>query len=869
MSKSKLIYTLTNVGLSGLLAAILITITACSSSSDSTADTNPNGQQSNPDFILKADAITFNQLNIYKGHIKEGSTNPPVLNVGNINSGELVTIDIEFEVDEGTTEYGLEALLIPESIYSQIEPGSTVEEIINSDIVSADANQVDEFINLGGVFVDKISAGSAHGYIYSKLPVIGKDTLYKVLVMPSLAFLAGGEAIVDEDIKNVKVYLSDVILNINRLDEVSIKIITTPLVTDDNAITQLETGAKFGRNGYSIEPVFQTTVDLDLTTFKDFEEIVFSVNWNQSLIRVFPLGMLSYDEAGNSIVSSEARFIVDKTSATSVKIPVVVFNTTAAESEMLKFSTSIRNVSSQTVNDGEFELIVKHNEGGTLVDTGVRQIFKIPMVRMDNRLEVISEEEIIDYAVLRAGSTNEACVIIAPGDFDVDTDLLNIDAQAEIIALPCMDENAIDYDRSLWRYNINTKQIVSKEKDINGDTYCITWADQNPAPGSFLANDFNLRKCIVDSVGNGNISQKFVFENNKIRNEAANIYLDIIFTQATTKEIILTQTNNPAEVSNFFRDTNGVDLDDNGRLFHVGKFYDRGWGDKDLARIELKYGGESYINYMPVVGAVAEGSAEVKLYLFGGENELMGIKFGAKRHLAKKISLLGDNSPKAKVENGTFIKMGITGLAVYERGEIKELEIKNSYDPVGFVGNELADMVGVEDYENNLLDYKLDHEIIQHRIYIAGFPIDLAAGAKIKANITMAVKSPGIGIEAVVSDEVSASGYLSGQLDLGILKPGVEGEIEMITQKLEWSTIAAFQSPNTTEFIFNMGSSLKAELKLLRGKLFATLEYPAACWCVPPFKMKTGKKEIYTSPYLFKDKWDVFSKNLASVPVGL
>ncbi|MCK4709358.1 MAG: hypothetical protein KAU21_12130, partial [Gammaproteobacteria bacterium] len=270
-----------------VLAVVLLLLVACGGGGSGSNSNETNLVESNPEFLAKAEAVSFSQLRLYPGHVSEtgGLTE---LDVNNLASGDLITVEVEFSVTDTLTDYSVAVQLVPLSIFSQLDQGNTIGEIVN-----ADTQQGEDFIELGGAYVDQIQSGVIHVVIHAKLPILEQDTVYKVLVTPSLAYLASGKDINNDDVNSVPVFFDDRELTISKLDAVSVKIVETADFIVDNEFTQLEIGGAIDANGFSVEPLFQTSIEVDITSFTESEEVVLSLSWVQPGGDSFPLGLLS------------------------------------------------------------------------------------------------------------------------------------------------------------------------------------------------------------------------------------------------------------------------------------------------------------------------------------------------------------------------------------------------------------------------------------------------------------------------------------------------------------------------------------------------------------------------------------------------
>ncbi|MDH5354476.1 MAG: hypothetical protein OEY09_08550 [Gammaproteobacteria bacterium] len=845
-----------------VVMATLTLLSACGGGGGSGSG-GPGGSpaESNPDFIAKAEAISFTQIRLYDGHINPADPAPVELDVNTLESGDLITVDVEFEITGSVSEYSLLVQLVPQSVFDQLRTGNTVGEIF-----PADSLQVADFIDLGGAYLDTPQPGIFHGVIHAKLPVLEQDTIYKVLVTPSLEYLSASTPISNDDILVMPALLDNRQLLVGQLGQVSVKIAEVPNLSIDNEFTQLEIGSKFDVNGFSIEPIFQTSIEVDLTSFAIAENIILSLSWTSSGGGTFPLGLLTSDVDGNPVISTDPQFKINSTDATSVTIPVVAYSTNKAQSALLRESTDIRDIADQAVQTGNFNLSVFYIENGLPVDTGQQHTFSIPLVSQDNSPLVLSDEAAVNFTVLRAGLTNDACVVIRNTAFNIDTGELITDVEGELIATPCPAAGTVVPDEMLWRYDLTTKQFISKEKDLNNNNYCIAWADQPPS-SNFFPLDFNLRKCAFETSAPGTaiISQRFIFDGQKIRLEEIPAYLEVIITTSFTKEVTAVfyqDLNFIPTTADFFTNTNGVEIDQFGRIFYVGKFYDRGWGNADTARVDLSFGGESYVDYYPVIGATTEGHATLSTSLLGINANLIDTNFGIKRYFSKKISVLGINTPDVEAGDGAQLTIDIAGFTAFKAGSITRKTITDSYllsDPVGDV---LFGVPKITDREAAPIQFKVNEDFVNTTVLVSVIPVTIKGGVDGTADVKIKLTSPEVGFQVAVTEAFKLSGFLSAQ----VLAAGVEGKLTVIDQSLTFAAGGGFGVDTTfpSKLTFEINSSLIAKMKLLKGELTAFVEYPSLC-CFPP-KVKTRKKEkvLYSSDFLFNQDWEIYSKNITA-----
>lgn len=850
-----------------VLATLLTLLTACGGGDDSGGGKSEDiPVESNPDFISKAKSVNFSRIQLYEGHVKQGDRGAIAeLDTSNLSSGDLITVDVEFEITGGLKDYSLAIQLVPQSIFSVLDSGDTIGEVVNE---NADALKGEGLIDLGGVYIDEIQPGLLHGVVHAKLPVLAQDTVYKVAVTPLLQYLSSGKEIIEAEIKSVPVLFDDRELVIRKLEEVAVKIKEVPDLTVDNDFTQLEIGGEFDVNGFSIEPVFQTSVEVDITTFNDSEEVVLSLTYAAPSGNPLPLGLLSSDDVGDPVIDTEARFVIERTGATSVTIPVVAYATIETQKTLLKQSTNIRDIADSEVETGEFNLAVFYTENGTEVSAGSDYRLSIPLVSQDNKFKVQLADDATGFAVLRAGSTNGACLVLPANVFDIDTGLLGNDSTNEITASTCQPS---PQNSMLWRYDTATKQIINKVKDFDGNNYCIT-AIVNQLIGfgssTGAVTEIQVNKCFQASrfqTGTALSTQKFEFEGNKIKSTKGYLKVESI----STSDVNVTVTNDVLAASDFFLNTSGVNIDQDGRLFYVGKFYDRGWGNADLAQIRLSYGGESYVDYMPVLGTTTEGHATLSASLFGASADLLDTRFVLKRYFPKKLSIAGNNSPDVVVGNGAVLKIDVAGFSAIDMGTIVNKRITDTYNPADEVGDVLLGLPGISDQTATPVEFKLNETFLQTTIIVAIIPVTIEGGVDGIVNSKIRLTTPGIGIGVDVKENFTLGGFLNAKLDALVVAAGIEGKVEVIDQHLNFSANAGFNTdPQTpTKLSFDIDSALLAELKLLKGEVSAFVEYRKICFCTSVGKKVRKNEVIYSSDYLFSKDWEVYSGQLNSTVI--
>ncbi|MCF6192799.1 MAG: hypothetical protein L3J46_00505, partial [Kangiellaceae bacterium] len=797
-------------------------------------------------------AITFSKINLYEGNVNLSDRDLIELNVGDLNSGDLITVDVEFEVDNSITDYALAIQLVPQSLVVQLETGSTLDEIIKGDFV---ADEGEEIIDLGGVYIETVTTGILHGVVHTKLPALAQDTIYRVVVTPDISYLASGEKdTIADELKLIPVFLDDRELNINKLAGVIVNIINPPKLLEKNDFTHLEIGGKFDANGFSEKPIFQTSVEVDITSFNQSEEIVLSMSWVAATGETFALALLSSDASDNPIISNEANFQVARNGGTAINVPVVAYLSEDAHAVMLNSATDIRDIASEDPESGEFILDINYVENGVSIETPISYAFDLPLVSQDLRAIVLDNTDIIPFTVLRAGSTNSACLSYG---VDIDSGLINIDSTSEITAQACI----VNRDEMLWRYDLSSSQIVAKIADFNGDSYCVTVFGSN-----ILPNSYQLTKCRFESSDPGTAiaAQRFEFDGDKIRLVQFPAYLDVNFSTAPNKSVKLTYP--PDIAPDFFRDTNGLDLDSNGRLFFVGDSITASFGDSDTAQVNLSYGGESYVDYMPVIGITTEGHVSLSVDLFGRTADLASASFAFKRYLSKQISVVAGNLHPVEVGNGAEATFSLFGIDS-SQGGIETTTVTESYNPLEDINTLISDEDSREITEIANLDLgtgTFDEELFSATVVIVAIPVTIKGGVAGELSLKGGLTAQGIGLNAALESKFALSAFVSAELDAFVASAGIEADLEVINKTISFSAGGQFTATSPTlplvpEMRFEIGSDLDINLKLLKGEVIAFVEYPRVCFCTDFGEAVRKEKSLFSSGYLFNDNINIFS----------
>ena len=85
------------------LLIIILTLTACGGGGGGVIGTGvSDGTQieSNPDFISRANAVTFNQIRLYDGHVNIDEEQPSELDTSNLNQFKEFELDLKLNPGE-------------------------------------------------------------------------------------------------------------------------------------------------------------------------------------------------------------------------------------------------------------------------------------------------------------------------------------------------------------------------------------------------------------------------------------------------------------------------------------------------------------------------------------------------------------------------------------------------------------------------------------------------------------------------------------------------------------------------------------------------------------------------------------------------
>lgn len=797
----------------------------------------------NAGFVEKTEIVTMTGVNLFEGNIDLDDRNIIPLDVTDLNSGDLITVDIEFDISDLIVEdFAFSVQLMPESIVNQFESGATLGEIFTKDFV---ADEGEEIIDLGGVHVELDSAGAKHAVLQTKLPALSQDVDYRLIVTPEISYLASGQDTQREELALIPILIKEEILSIKRLESVVLNVIEPPVLLDNNDFTHLEVASTFNNNGFSSKPIFQTHIEVDVTSFNDNETLELSMSWTTSKGDTFQLGLMGLDDGGLPSVLEKANFEVPKDGARSVQLPVVAYLTEPAHASMLAFSTSIRDVADRTPETANFALELVAVENGVAGDTPIVFELNLPMINQDLRATIQSDSDIIKYTVLRAGDTNSACLQIIP---DIDTDLIIVDSNSTIEATNCTAT-----DNQLWRYDFQTKQLIHKITDVNGDNYCIEFFGTN-----ILPDTYRLGRCefSIENPSIGHSSQRFLFEDGEvIIGDQIPLYLNVDFSGAAVQSVSLTQELN--EAPNFFSDTDGVDVDRNGRLFYVGDFSDFTIGNANFAQAGIAYGGEAYIDYQPVAGIGASGNANLFVSLFSQSIDLASASFDYQKHLSKQLTSLSGNLSPVDVKNGKQAKFVLLGVES-TLGEMEVTTITESYNPL----ENLATFLTSEEDPNEIagIDFgndDFDQELFSSTIIVYGIPVTVAG--RLEGALTLKGglnELQPFGLNANLESRMFLEATLSASVDAFIASAGIEASVTVIDKTFSFDETGQFTPDDDFELLkpeikFSADADLNLDIDVLSGNVTVFVEYPRICACLSIGKTVRKETILFESNALY------------------
>ncbi len=857
-----------------ILLTCTLLLTSCDSSKSSSS--NRSSPSNNIDFKTKVGAVNLSQVKIYEGHVKEAASNPKIVDIGNLNSGDLITIDIAFEVNDSLKDYALFAYLFPLEVYKKLEFGKTLGSAKTEKISDAESDTV---VGLGVAYIDKISTKQLHGVIHTKLPVLESDMQFKLVVLPSLDYLAANKPnddISEEKLDLVPVLFNEGTLHISKLSTVKIQAVQTPNLKNDTAFTQLEIKGRFDANGYTQTPILQTSMSVDLTSFKFSEEVEVSIKWESPSGLEYPLGLLTPDDTtGKPLVKEKARYSIKQKGYPSMVIPVVAYASKATHKALVEKSTFIKNVKAGGLKSGKFKVTLKIPNS---TDLGVTYPLNTPLVSYDPSPKSLSQEEAAGFTVLRAGESNSHCLTISLSAFDIDTGKLSEEGVGELTTTDCA--TATSQDISKWRYDELTRQIISKEVDSSGNNHCLSAQDvgivnqqqsvsiQSIGIPSGNFKDVKLEKCEfqVSTVrnrvppGTALHIQRFDFTANKIKLIMNNNFLTVSAIGTSSEDIQLIFDETLA--TTFINNIDGINIDNDGRLFYVGVDENYGIGDVGLARVNIAISGESFLDYMPIIGLSAVGNAVFSASLLGHTVDVIDAKYLHKRYLPHKLSIHRGSQAAIETDNGASYKINLFGKKLVDEGEIVTTIVTDSLEPsipnmAAYLSSQAqVDVTSIANFHP--IDFKIDNEFLSVTYIVGVIPITLGGGFKADIDVNADLLSNGVGLETTLTQGVGVSGYFKAELDLFLISAGVEGGIEVIKQSIGFSGNAGLSSENGSSILSaDIQAKLDSGIKLLKGEVSAFYTYRN--W---RGKKKRKSSSLYNSPYLMNGDTELLKANI-------
>lgn len=836
----------------------------------------------NPDFVEKAEGITFERINLYEGHVEAEDPNNISVDIANLKSGDLITIDIEFDVESGIDEYAFAYQLVPKSLVVQLNEGDTMEEVVKREYV---ANAGEESIILGSVLISEVISGQTnHAALQTKIPALAQDIDYQVIVTADVGFLTIEQEPQREELALTPLLIDNRILSISMLENVLVNVFMPPELLDNNEFTHLELGGDFDVNGYSVRPIFESAIEIDITSFNQSESIELSMNWITSKGDIIALGLISSDNLGNPMISEKANFQIARNGGSAISVPVTAYLTKEAHTLMLAFATSIRDIADTNPESGRFVLDIDYIEDGISVDSESSFEFNLPLVSQDLRAIVLSDTDIINFSVLRAGSLNNACLAVPLTAFDIDTGFLVADSVNDVIPEECENPGPPD-ERKLWRYDVATKQFIVQATDLDGNNYCLTaerveiialkqsTSSSTPIPvGNF--SEVELRRCEFDvsslgfpvEDGTAIHQQRFELANNKVKLLMNDHYLtvrDDAFTPFAPIDVEL--IDDDVASSDFFRNFDGLDLDENGRVYSTSDSDIKVAGIDGLITLQIDYRGDAFVDYKPVAGMTVEGAAALSINIFDEPITLVGASFTHKRYMSKQLSSIAGNIHPVTVGNGSEAKFTLLGLESPSQGEIVTSEISESYNPAENISTYLQDLIDeVNDIGTVDLGNKdFDQELFSIPTSIAGFHITIKGSVAGDLTLKGTLNQQGFGLNADLASVMKIDAVLSADINLIIAKPGVEGIIELVNKTLTFDSGAEFKAvepaiPLRPQITFDVHSKLTVNLKALKGSVVAFVDYRSLNFLSDDFlEIVRREKTLYSSGYLLETLEDV------------
>ena len=842
-----------------MFAAVILLLSACGGGGGG----GNTPKQSNTAFVAKVKALSLNEIRLFKGHLNNTSIiDQPGLDLSNLNSGDLITINIEFEITGDLTDYSLTAQLVPQSVYSLFSQGTTVGEIFNN----ADGAADQEFVDLGATYISQVTPGVMYATIHTKLPVLKNDETFKVVVSPSIDYLSA-DNFIDADVETMPMLVDNTELMINKLAEIKAGLAKAPNIILDNDFTALEEGQLFDSNGFSEEPIFESSVNVDLSSFNAEEKIATKIYWVNSKTGVKEqMGLLNSNYGGTPSIASTGFSLVKIPTAgkSSMLIPVSAHIPQQLYAELLAASTNIRDIADTTPRLGHFVLNVAIEDSVTgVVNTGTDYNMYIPLVSQSARAVEKLATEVAKYTVLRAGDINAVC--LATGFPDIENG--GPDNYTFLSGTVCDEKNK----NQSWRYDPETKQIVLEyEKPIlsgvnslgetvvvESESYCLSFTEN----GNSTETYFEVQPCLT--TGLGFALQQFVFKDSKIRWEYGEYYLS--YDNVNSSKFI---TQDATLATNYYTDPNGIDVDPDGRVFSTGKDYSKQWGDADIAQVKLEYGGESYIGYIPVAGVEAKGHVLLTGNMLGRSKELINASFHAGRYMEKKISLTTNNYPDKQVANGAELIVKVFGDETLRLGSIALSTVTDTVNvaqdsAANLLSNNFPIFQKIKPSSTDVVSYTMDQDFLVIQYPVVGLTVKIEGGVRgnflVTADLGVVDDASTKGISVSAGQTLAISGYLKAVVDAYVLTGVVQANLELINQNILFTTNHSFWSQGALSLDYNMDASLAAALKIIKGDIGGYVEYTVPRWGVPPWKKKRHDFTIFETDYLYNKEWDIFN----------
>ncbi len=829
-------------------------------------DDPPPPVQSDPDFVARAAAASLSDIRLLEGHVAEGTLAKEV-DMGSQRSGERVTVDIAFSVDAGQNGYVLTAFLVPAEIVQTWKPGDLLGDVVTSGATEPDPQ---DLVELGAGRVDSITPGQMHLRIPVELPVLAEDRLWRIVVTPNIDFLTGDRDPAPQDLKRLPLLVDDQDLRVRRLETTRVELVEQPTPLADAAFTRLEVAERFDAKGVSVEPVFQTSISVDVTSFQPEEELLLSMDYVAPGGARFAMRLLEPDQGGSPLLKTQSRIRVPNAEGAVIRLPVVAHAPLETQKAMLKQAIPIHRVGRDTVPDGRFELSIVRVTAGQEELLGEPIPFLLPMVSQDSRAVALADDDLVGFSVLRAGSTSLACLSIPPGTLDIDSGKLPVDTSVFITVRSC----DVVQQEMRWRHDNFTQQFINEVTDSEGNSYCLTGVNETVNNGNrpqaagrhenfFNLNELKLERCAFHQNSPGNFeppgtptaSQAFEFDGDKVMLTLNGRYIRV--SGIGTAQVDAFLSDGLADATDIFTNANGSHVDSDGRMFYAGKFDSFGLGDEDFARVDFDFGGEAYLDYLPIIGTTAQGGANLSITLLGQSFDLVRAQATHQRYLSKMTSPTLGNPFPVEVGDGAEARFEILGL-VSKTGEIRKRTVTSSF----VSGDQVADALGANtdaiQFEGfDFGDDEFDKGLFSTTFVVFVVPVTIDSGVRGSYSFKTDPDSSAFGISLAAQEKLALSGYLDASVNAVVGKVTISGTVEFISQTLDFTADGGFsdRSPTLTQprLGFDLSTALDMELELLKGEVKARLSY----WT--PWGKRTRNRTLYTSGYLFDNDWSLFS----------